>query len=325
MQGEHLRAWAIGQAWAVEPGYLQRVAQVVQARARQEPMPGLTPDERRLAAARDDRSEGRRLHRSGAIAIVPVFGMIVHRAGMVTDYSGGTSVQSLQRAVREAVADDDVRTIVLDFDSPGGSVAGIVEFADELRRARERKALIAVANTQAASAAYWLAAQATTLAVTPSGTVGSVGVYSLHEDVSGALEQAGIRMTYVHAGAHKVEGNNYEPLAPEARRELQAHVDGCYQQFVTSVAQGRRVSEAHVRKAFGQGRLVRPADALAAGMVDRIATLEDIVREAQGAVAPSARPASRARTTTPPPQAMTPTRSPAHIEIQRRRLRLSRF
>src|SRR5690606_12609791 len=110
-----------------------------------------------------------------------------------------------------------VGTIVLDVDSPGGGVYGVAEFAEEIYKARGQKRIVAVANSMAASAAYWIATAADELVVTPGGEVGSIGVYMLHEDWSGAYEKAGIKPTVIKFGENKAEGIDVEPLSESAQ------------------------------------------------------------------------------------------------------------
>jgi ClpP class serine protease len=130
----------------------------------------------------------------------------------------------------------------------------------------------------AASAAYWLATQVDELVVTPSGSVGSVGVFAAHEDVSKAEELAGVKVTLISAGPHKTEGNEHEPLSDDARQSIQDFVNAYYAMFTTDVAKGRGTTRALVEANFGGGREVLAADALKAGMVDRVDTLENTVR-----------------------------------------------
>ena len=215
--------------------------------------------------------------RGGGIAIIPVRGMITPRSGMMTMLFGGTSTETLGLQVRAMVADDSIGTIVLDIDSPGGMVAGVTELAATLRAARAVKPLIAIANNMAASAAYWIGSQATEFVATPSAMVGSIGVLMEHEDDSGLLAQAGIAVTLISAGRYKTLGNPYEPLSDDARAEIQALVDGAYGMFVADVAAGRGVKANAVRSGYGEGRVLTPAAALEAGMVDRIATLAEVI------------------------------------------------
>jgi signal peptide peptidase SppA len=231
----------------------------------------------------------------GRVAVVPVMGVLAQRMNLMSAMSGGTSTESLGATIDNLVADRGVRSILLNIDSPGGSVFGIPELADKMLRAREDKKIVAVANATAASAAYWLASQASELVVTPSGRVGSIGVIAAHTDESKAEEMAGVKTTYITAGEFKGEG--YKPLTDESQAALQREVNAYYGMFTAAVAKGRGVTAHRVEQDYGKGRTVLARDALAAGMVDRVATLEATLRRMAGdeAAASSAR-AARERT-----------------------------
>jgi signal peptide peptidase SppA len=213
------------------------------------------------------------------VAILPLRGVLVPRASMMTDISGATSLERFCAVFNAAVADENISAIVLDVDSPGGSVPGVAELAAEIREARGTKPIIGVANYNANSAAYWLIAQCDEVVVSPSGSVGSIGVFGTHTDVSGQLAQNGVDVTLISAGKYKVEGNPYEPLSDEARAAIQHRIDEAYGMFVADVAAGRGVSEDAVRVGYGQGRTLMAQDAVDAGLADRVAPFEDVVAE----------------------------------------------
>jgi signal peptide peptidase SppA len=221
------------------------------------------------------------------VAVIPIHGVIAPRMNLVSEISGGATYEGAGVALEEAMGRRDIGTIVLDIDSPGGSVLGATEFAGKLRAARDVKPIIAHANFEMCSAAYWLAANATEIVASPSAVVGSIGVFSIHEDLSKALEQLGVKLTYISAGKFKVDGNEAEPLSESARAHLQAAVDNFYSAFVGDVAQGRGITQEAIRTGYGQGTSVTAAAALALGMVDSIATFEDTVAR----VLPSSTPA----------------------------------
>jgi capsid assembly protease len=194
---------------------------------------------------------------------------------------GGGGLQSFLSDMRQAIGDPDSRAVVIDVNSPGGLVDMVPEAAAELRGMRDAgKPIVAVANVMAASAAYWLASQAHEIIVTPSGEVGSVGVYSVHRDMSAAMERMGVRHTLVKAGAHKVDGNPFEPLNEDAEQNMQQDVDDFYEMFVNDVALGRGVDVPSLEdgKAFGGGRSFLAKRAVNAGLADRVATLGETVR-----------------------------------------------
>jgi len=221
---------------------------------------------------------------AGAVAVLPLYGVIRPKPTLLSLLFGsGSSLQSFRAMFREAVGDESIGSIVIEIDSPGGVVDLVPEVAAEIRQARGQKPIVAVANTYAASAAYWLASQADEVVVTPSGEVGSIGVFVAHEDWSKFDERLGIKTTLIAAGKYKTEGNPFEPLSEEAREAIQAEVDEFYGMFVADVAKGRGVTEASVRAGFAEGRMATAKAAKKLGMADRVETLEaTIVRLARG-------------------------------------------
>jgi HK97 family phage major capsid protein len=231
----------------------------------------------RGAAAAAGASSGPKL-----IAVLPITGTIFPKANLMMDFSGGTSVQDFTQKFRQAVASPDVKAIVLDIDSPGGSVYGIDELASEIYAARAQKKIVAQVSPLAASAAYYLASQASDIAVTASGEVGSIGVRMAHADYSEQLKQKGVNVTEIAAGKYKTEGSPYAPLGEEAKAFQQQRVNEYYDAFVGAVARGREVSKKDVRDGFGQGRVVGAAEAKRLGMVDRVATLDETIARLGG-------------------------------------------
>lgn len=220
---------------------------------------------------------------SGAVAVIPVYGAIVQRLDAMTDVSGGTSTEALARTLRQAMEDPNVGSIVFDIDSPGGSVSGVPELADVIFKARGQKPMTAVSNTLMASAAYWAFSGVDEIVVSPSSDTGSIGVFSEHYDFSKAYEMEGISPTIVRAGKYKAEFIDTEPLADEAKAELQRRVDECYDMFTKAVARGRGVSVGDVRKGFGEGRVLSAKDAVASGVADKIGTLDEVIARLSGA------------------------------------------
>lgn len=274
----HVLAAFYGSAWAILPDKLREIEAVLLRR-----IDGGAQG-REPVAFDDDmpmpRSEQKRQYQmSGAAAIIPIHGTITPRPSVFADWSGGTSAEQIGRAVDAAAADPQASAIVLDIDSPGGSVFGLPETAAKILAARKAKPVYAVANHMAASAAYWFASQASEIAVTPAGQVGSVGVLWAHTDWSAFEETVGRKTTYIHAGKFKVEGAPEFPLDADAAAEMQRVVDAYYAQFVAGVAKGRGVSAQKVEDKFGQGRMKLADEAVESRMADRVATLEQVVNE----------------------------------------------
>lgn len=220
--------------------------------------------------------------RNGAVAVLTLYGVVAQRMNLMNAMSGGTSTQQFAQQFRSALNDPQVSAIVIDVDSPGGSVFGVQELASEIYQARGQKPIVAVADSLMASAAYWIGTAADELVVTPSGEVGSIGVIAQHVDVSREQEAAGITNTLITAGKYKGEGNPYQPLEDEARQYLQQRVDQYYGMFVQAVARHRGASVSDVRSGFGQGRTVGSQEAVRLGMADRIATLDQTIARLLG-------------------------------------------
>lgn len=223
------------------------------------------------------------------VVVLPVHGVIGHRAHLVADSSSGVgaSAEILATQLRAARVDPQVGAAVLDLDTPGGSVSGIAEAAAEVAQFAAVKPIVAVANSMAASAGYWLASQATEIVVTPSGEVGSIGVVAAHDNISAALEQRGIKRELLFAGKYKVEGNMLGPLTDEARGFLQGRIDQYYDAFTRAVAAGRRDSLTAVREGYGQGRMLGADEAVKAKLADRVGTLEQVLDDLTRRTAPA--------------------------------------
>jgi signal peptide peptidase SppA len=215
--------------------------------------------------------------REGAVAIIPVQGVISNRMNLMGDISGGggTSSEQLASMLRATLADDGVKAIILDGDTPGGAVHGTDEVSGLIAANRGGKPIVGQVNANCASAGYWMFASCDEIVMTPSSEVGSIGVYTIHDDISAALEKVGIKKTLIGAGKFKGENAPFQPLTEEAQAYTQQRVDAYYTMFVDRVAAGRNVDADAVRNGFGQGRMVGAQEALRLGMADRIGTMQD--------------------------------------------------
>lgn len=266
------------EVWLIEPGKAEQIIAMLEWRAAHGPRQQPYADE---PSARPAMAE-----QQGRIAVLRLYGSIVPRAEAVKDVSqAAVRLTDFQAAFRQVANDPAVAAIVLDVDSPGGNVALVPETAAMIYAARrEGRPIVAIANTIAASAAYWIASAADELVVTPSGSVGSIGVYTVHEDLSEKLGREGVRVQFISAGPRKTEGNPFEPLGDEAKAALEERVRAAYSMFTADVAKYRNVPVAVVRadpetadQHFGGGRAYDAARAVKLGMADRIATLDETI------------------------------------------------
>jgi signal peptide peptidase SppA len=215
----------------------------------------------------------------GAVAVIPCYGLIMHRPAMDLSGPGGTSCQMLSQQLRQAVDDPGVSAILMDIDSPGGDTDGVDELASEIYNARKQKKITAVSNSLCASAAYYLASQCSEVVCSPSSLTGSIGVYCMHEDDSEMLANLGVKMSIIKFGENKAEGNPLEPLSDSARAHLQEMVDTFGVMFEKAVARGRGVSRDEVHAKFGQGRVFDAKQAVKLGLADRVGTLDEVLQQ----------------------------------------------
>jgi capsid assembly protease len=231
------------------------------------------------------------------ISIIPLQGAISHRASQIDRGSSprGASSELVGKWFDHAMNDQQVSTIVLDVNSPGGSVAGTMELSDKIYQARSHKRIIALANSSAASAAYWIASAASEFYVTSSGAVGSIGVLAMHQDVSQKLDKEGVKTSFIYAGKNKVLGNSFEPLSEAAYGEIQKRVNEAYDQFLSAVSRNRNVSKDVISQGYGEGAMVSANDAVRLGMVDGIKTMDQLLSELMSGKPNNSKPSNQLR------------------------------
>lgn len=244
-------------------------------------------------------AQGRPLYgvRDG-VAVIPITGTLVHRGAYIGESSGVTSYEGIRAQVQTAIKDPAVRGIALEIDSFGGEVAGAFDLADLVRSARSRKPVWAFVAEAALSAGYVLASQADRIILPRTGEVGGIGILIVHADLSQRLTDAGVAVSLIHAGVHKVDGNPFAPLPDAVRAQLQADIEGLRAIFVATVAAGRSGRLTVKAARATEGRSYRGASALQAGLVDQVTDLRsafsqfvEIVNGRSEAVPPLGRPA----------------------------------
>jgi signal peptide peptidase SppA len=271
-----------GRIWAIRPELLPLLAS----------MHGRSFGDSEIEAMLFAMEEARELRTTpagngGNVATIPLKGVLMPQVSLLAMLFGmGSGLNTFRSDLRQAAGNPDVSHIVLDIDSPGGLVDHIPETAAEIRQVASKKPVTAVANTLAASAAYWLGSQASEFVVTPSGETGSIGVYSVHKDMSQFHENAGVKHTIISAGKRKTEGNPYQPLSSDAADGIQEAVNDYYSMFTRDVARGRGASTSDVRDGFGEGRTLTAKRAVSAGLVDRVDTLQGAIARAVKGEAP---------------------------------------
>lgn len=205
---------------------------------------------------------------------IPVKGVLLANLSYA-DGRYATGYVYIRRAFERGLADPNVKGIALVCDSPGGEVAGNFDLVDAIHAARGTKPVRAFAHERAYSAAYSIASAADRIVVSRTGGVGSIGIVVSHTDASAALEKAGLKISFVFAGKHKVDGNSTEPLSDETRKRWQARVDELMDVFVGTVARNRDMDPEDVRAT--EALTYTATQALEAGLADEIGSLDDAV------------------------------------------------
>ena len=238
--------------------------------------------------SRTDRELGGDLQIQDGIAVLPVLGTLVRRASYIGAASGLTSYHDIEAMAEAAFADPEVRAVLLEIDSSGGEAGGVFDLAQRLRQQAHTsgKPLWAIADEAALSAAYAIAAAADRLWVTRTAEVGSIGVVAVHVDESVADAKAGLNYTFLHAGAHKVDGHPHAPLPVPVAADIQADIEQLHDQFIALVAGFRRVTVDAIRDT--EARVYRGEAAIQAGLADQIGTRAEAITALQRQLAMSA-------------------------------------
>jgi len=249
----------------------------------------------------------RTVRATGKTALVTIDGSLVNRgAWMGKDFCTGlVSYEGINAQLDEVAVEAGIENVILDINSYGGEANGMAGTARKVRELRKTKYVIAVINDVAASAGYGLASGADEIVVSETSVVGSIGVVMLHLDRSAEMAAKGVRPTFIHAGAHKVDGHPFGPLPEGVRADMQRDVMAFYDQFLGVVEAGRGKSRLNVKRAREtEARTFIGQSAVDAGLADRVASLDDVLAELSK---PRARGPSSKPSNSPRSKAMLPT------------------
>lgn len=278
--------------WAIEPPKLIEIQAIYATHLRGERI-DIAGVEARLG--RPLVNEPKEYEVVDGVAVVSLDGVLAKRMNLFMEISGGTSMQIAGRTIRHALADDEVHSIVLLVDSPGGTVDGTQGLADIVMQARGIKPIVTLADGAMASAAYWIGSAAQQAYIADGTTlVGSIGVVTRHMDVSKSEEMRGVKTTELYSGKYKRIASEYAPLSEEGRQSIQEKLDYTYSLFVAAVAKNRGTSEEKVLQDMADGRVFIGEQAIAAGLVDGVSTLEALIARLNTNRAGAARPAPSA-------------------------------
>lgn len=248
--------------WMVEPTAINTFVSLLQQgidmepKAQRQAEPGGSPERREKYSITD-----------AGIGIINVEGPLMKGE---SKYGFGNTIQ-IRREVRSALRDPQVKEILLRIDSPGGSVAGIQDLANDIRMASEQKGVTTYIEDLGASAAYWVASQTTKIVANKSAEIGSIGTVAVVADSSGLAEQQGIKIHVISTGAYKGAFTPGTEITDEQIEYLQSRVNSLNNLFLQDVRTGRKMTLIQVENA-SDGRLFGADKAKDMHLIDDIQT-----------------------------------------------------
>lgn len=258
IHNERCAAMHLG-AWMIEPEWMARAVASVRS--------GLLKP-----MAVDPRAEDGKSYAIGGneTAVIRIAGPMMKGD---SKYGGANSVR-VRQAIRAAANDPAVASIMLHIDSPGGTVDGTLELANEVTRARESKPVFAHLEDYGASAAYWVASQAERITANAMAQVGSIGTMLYLQDTSGAAQAEGIKVIVLGTGTMKGAFAPGAPITDEQIAYAMERLNEMNGHFLAAVKKGRGMTAAQINGIAAEARIYMPPAAKELGLIDGIASFE---------------------------------------------------
>ena len=212
------------------------------------------------------------------VAWIPIYGIISKELSLFDRIFsiGGTLISEIRDNFLAALDNEKVKEIVLDIDSPGGTIDGVLDLSDMIFEARKKKPVIAHANGMMLSAAYWIGSAADKIYTGKSSEIGSIGVYTVLSDFSVRSHNAGIKTSIIKAGEFKTVGHPLQPLTEEDRQIIQEQIDRYFEFFTESVKRNRKMSDEQVNQ-VADGRSYLGQEAVLQGLADKIVGMKTLM------------------------------------------------
>lgn len=244
-------------------------------------LPNLAADIRAaLGSLPQERPDAKGYEVNSGIALIEISGVLVPKLGLLQSLGFATGYDGIRANLEMALQDSEVSAIAFMVDSPGGYTSGMMDMQEAIFAARDRKPLFAILDDMAASAAYCLASAAQFITVPSTGTTGSIGVFNVFMDVSGALGKEQVKPHVIHFGPEKAVEMRASLLGvgytQSAFDDMQAEVDTLGEMFVSTVARNRGVSGDMIRSQGGRCYLGRAG--IQAGLADAVAAPDEAIR-----------------------------------------------
>ena len=215
---------------------------------------------------------------TGTTAVIPVHGILGKHLSSLEMACGGCSLDTVQAQIKTAMGSPRISAILLDVNSPGGTVTGTPETAALVREARTIKPVWAFTDSECCSGALWIASQCDQFYASESASIGSVGVRMVLLDYTRKLEQDGVKVNAISSGKYKLLGAPFKALGEDERDMLQAESDRIFEQFREAVRAVRPADYQHL-----QGQVFRGEEASGIGMTDGVMDdIEDVLERMPG-------------------------------------------
>jgi protease-4 len=212
------------------------------------------------------------------VATIPITGHIIKGESSF----GGTSSVRVRQQLRSAIRDKRVKSILLDVDSPGGTVAGTAELAGDVRWANARKPVHSYIQDLGASAAYWVASQAERVTANATAEIGSIGTVAVVADSSEAYDKAGVKVHVITTGPYKAAGVDGTEITGDQLEHWTEIVNDLNEHFLRDVARGRKLDIRRVR-GLADGRTWIGTKAADKGLIDGIEPMDAAIRRLRAA------------------------------------------
>ncbi len=273
--------------WAIIPAKLEEIHNIYMTHLRGEKI-NVAEIEAKLGRPLDNKQTSYQIY--DGVAVVPIVGVIAKRLNLFSAISNGLSTELVGSTIRQAANDSGVNSIVLQIDSPGGTVDGTQTLANLVAEVAQEKPVVAFIDGLAASAGYWIASAAPEIYIDgDTTTVGSIGVVATHVDKSRMQEAMGIKTTEITAGKYKRIASEFAPLSEEGKQVIQDQVDYLYSVFVNTVARNRGASVDTVLSKMADGRLFTGMQAIDAGLADGVSSLDQLISNLAAGMQPKTR------------------------------------
>ncbi len=210
----------------------------------------------------------------------PRIGVVEVKGGIGMGGGDGVDAERVMKHLRRFAEDDGMKAVLIRIDSPGGAVSPSQEIYEEVKRLAAKKTVVCSMGDLAASGGFYIAVACPKIVATPGTLTGSIGVLSQFPNLKGLAQRFDFKMETVKSGPLKDAGNPFRDMTPEDRAYWQSLIDGVYQQFLSAVAEGRKLDVAKVRP-IADGRVITGAEAKERGLVDVLGTFYDAVELAK--------------------------------------------